>query len=61
VVLNALLLERAEAVGCRVVRSRMSQLDTAEEHAKLGIGSLAWKLTLISSLRGGKESASRHV
>jgi flavin-dependent dehydrogenase len=37
-VLNGLLLERAEAAGCRVVRSRVSQLDTAEERATLGIG-----------------------
>ena len=38
VVLNGLLLERAEAAGCRVVRSRVNHLDTSGERAKLGIG-----------------------
>jgi flavin-dependent dehydrogenase len=38
VVLNGLLLERAEAAGCRVVRSRVNHLDTSGERAQLGIG-----------------------
>src|SRR5215472_16927001 len=33
-VLNGLLLERAEAAGCRIVRSRVSQLYTREDRAK---------------------------
>ena len=37
-VLNGLLLERAEAAGCRVVRSRVSQLDTSGERARLVAG-----------------------
>ena len=37
-VLNGLLLERAEAAGCRVVRSRVSQLDTSGERARLLAG-----------------------
>jgi flavin-dependent dehydrogenase len=37
-VLNGLLLERAEAAGCRVVRSRVTQLDTTAEGATLAIG-----------------------
>ena len=38
VVLNGILLDRAEAAGCRVVRSRVSQVDTARERATLSIG-----------------------
>src|SRR5580692_5929108 len=34
-VLNGLLLERAEAAGCRLVRSRVSHLETAGERAQL--------------------------
>jgi len=37
-VLNGLLLDRAEAAGCRVIRSRVSQLDTEGERAKLTVG-----------------------
>jgi flavin-dependent dehydrogenase len=37
-VLNGLLLERAEAAGCRVVRSRVSHLDTSGERARLVAG-----------------------
>jgi len=37
-VLNGLLLERAEAAGCRVVRSRVNQIDTEGERARLSIG-----------------------
>jgi flavin-dependent dehydrogenase len=37
-VLNGLLLERAEAAGCRVVRSRVSQIDADGERARLTVG-----------------------
>src|SRR6202166_5173871 len=36
--LNGLLLERAEQSGCRVVRSRVSQLETSGGRAKMSIG-----------------------
>ena len=38
VVLNGLLLDRAEAAGCRVVRSRVTQMDTNGERALLTTG-----------------------
>src|SRR6202790_5608563 len=38
VVLNGLLLERAEAAGCRVIRSRVNHIDADGERAKLAIG-----------------------
>ena len=38
VVLNGLLLDRAEAAGCRVVRSRVTHLDTMGERARLMTG-----------------------
>jgi flavin-dependent dehydrogenase len=37
-VLNGLLLERAEAAGCRIVRSRVNQISTEGTRAKLAIG-----------------------
>ena len=37
-VLNGLLLERAEAAGCRVVRSRVNHIDAEGERARLAIG-----------------------
>jgi flavin-dependent dehydrogenase len=37
-VLNGLLLDRAEAAGCRVVRSHVNQIETAGERARLAIG-----------------------
>src|SRR5258708_1341220 len=37
-VLNGLLLERAEAAGCHVVRSRVNQIDADGERANLTIG-----------------------
>jgi flavin-dependent dehydrogenase len=37
-VLNGLLLERAEAAGCRVIRSRVNQIDTAEDRVRLTAG-----------------------
>ena len=37
-VLNGLLLERAEEAGCRVVRSRVNQIDAEGERARLAIG-----------------------
>jgi flavin-dependent dehydrogenase len=37
-VLNGLLLERAEAAGCRIVRSRVNQIDSAGERASITVG-----------------------
>ena len=37
-VLNGLLLERARAAGCRVIQSRVNQLDTTPQGATLTIG-----------------------
>ena len=38
-VLNGLLLGRAQAAGCHVVRSRVTRVDTAGERAELAMGS----------------------
>jgi len=38
VVLNGLLLDRAQAAGCRVVRSRVTNIDTSGERARLSMG-----------------------
>ncbi len=38
VVLNGLLLDRAQAAGCRVVRSRVTHIDTSAERATLSMG-----------------------
>jgi flavin-dependent dehydrogenase len=38
VVLNGLLLDRAQAAGCRVVRSRVTHIDTSAERATLNMG-----------------------
>ncbi|MGH9757972.1 MAG: NAD(P)/FAD-dependent oxidoreductase, partial [Candidatus Acidiferrales bacterium] len=37
-VLNGLLLDRAKAVGCRVVRSRVTSVDTQESRPRLTAG-----------------------
>jgi len=37
-VLNGLLLERAAAAGCRIVRSRVNQIETSAKRATLAIG-----------------------
>jgi flavin-dependent dehydrogenase len=37
-VLNGLLLQRAEAAGCRIVRSRVTQLNIENERAELTVG-----------------------
>src|SRR5216684_1516290 len=37
-VLNGLLLERAAAAGCRLVRSRVSQVDTSRDGVRLQAG-----------------------
>jgi flavin-dependent dehydrogenase len=55
-VLNGLLLERAEAAGCRVVRSRVNQLDTAAERAKLAIGESRVEADFIVVAAGARNS-----
>ena len=55
-VLNGLLLDRAEAAGCRVVRSRVSQLDTQGERAKLAIGDSRVEADFVVVAAGARNS-----
>ena len=55
-VLNGLLLERAKAAGCHIVRSRVSQLDTAGERAKLAIGESRVEADFIVVAAGARNS-----
>jgi geranylgeranyl diphosphate/geranylgeranyl-bacteriochlorophyllide a reductase len=54
--LNGLLLERAEASGCRVVRSRVSQLETAGERAKITIGETRVEADFVVVAAGARNS-----
>src|ERR1700688_1556863 len=55
-VLNGLLLERAEAAGCRVVRSRVNQIDTAGERATLATGESRVEADFIVVAAGARNS-----
>ncbi|HXC32660.1 MAG TPA: NAD(P)/FAD-dependent oxidoreductase [Verrucomicrobiae bacterium] len=55
-VLNGLLLERAEAAGCRVVRSRVSQLDTSGDRARLLAGESQVEADFIVVAAGARNS-----
>jgi flavin-dependent dehydrogenase len=55
-VLNGLLLERAEAAGCRVVRSRVSQLDTSGPRARLLAGESHVEADFIVVAAGARNS-----
>jgi flavin-dependent dehydrogenase len=55
-VLNGLLLERAEAAGCRVVRSRVSHLETAGERAQLTIGESRVEADFVVVAAGARNS-----
>jgi flavin-dependent dehydrogenase len=55
-VLNGLLLERAEAAGCRVVRSRVSHLETAGERAELTIGDSCVEADFVVVAAGARNS-----
>src|SRR6202163_1104734 len=55
-VLNGLLLERAEAAGCQIVRSRVSHLDTTGERAKLATGESRVEADFIVVAAGARNS-----
>ncbi len=55
-VLNGLLLDRAEAAGCRVVRSRVNHLDTAGERANLSIGDSKVEADFVVVAAGARNS-----
>jgi flavin-dependent dehydrogenase len=55
-VLNGLLLERAEAAGCRVMRSRVTQLDTSGEPARLAIGETRVQADFVVVAAGARNS-----
>src|SRR5712691_11635626 len=55
-VLNGLLLERAEAAGCRVVRSRVNQIDTAGDRARLAIGESRVEADFVVIAAGARNS-----
>ena len=55
-VLNGLLLERARAAGCRIVRSRVSQLDTSGERAQLTIGESRSEFDFVAVAAGARNS-----
>jgi flavin-dependent dehydrogenase len=55
-VLNGLLLERAEAAGCRVVRSRVSQIETSGGRARLSIGESRVEADFVVIAAGARNS-----
>jgi len=55
-VLNGLLLERAAAAGCRVVRSRVNQIDTSGERAKLATGESRVEADFVVIAAGARNS-----
>lgn len=55
-VLNGLLLGRAEAAGCRVVRSRVTRVDAGGERAELAIGNSFVKSDFVVVAAGARNS-----
>lgn len=55
-VLNGLLLDRAEAAGCRVKRLRVNQINTAGERAKLAIGESCVESDFVVIAAGARNS-----
>src|SRR6266851_4539681 len=55
-VLNGLLLERAQAAGCRLVRSRVKQIDTAANRATLAVGDAAVEADFLGIATGARNS-----
>lgn len=55
-VLNGLLLRRAEAAGCRVVRSRITQLNTDNERAELVAGEYRVETDFVVVAAGARNS-----
>jgi flavin-dependent dehydrogenase len=55
-VLNGLLLDRAEAAGCRVVRSRVTQMDTSGRRANLSIGDARVEADFVVVAAGARNS-----
>jgi flavin-dependent dehydrogenase len=55
-VLNGLLLERAQAAGCRLVRSRVKQIDTAANRATLVVGDAAVEADFLVIAAGARNA-----
>jgi geranylgeranyl diphosphate/geranylgeranyl-bacteriochlorophyllide a reductase len=55
-VLNGLLLERARAAGCRIVRSRVNQLDTERGRASLAVGDTRVEADFVVVAAGARNS-----
>ena len=55
-VLNGLLLERAEASGCHIVRSRVNQIDTSSERATFSIGNSTEEADFVVIAAGARNS-----
>jgi geranylgeranyl diphosphate/geranylgeranyl-bacteriochlorophyllide a reductase len=55
-VLNGLLLRRAEAAGCRIVRSRVTQLDIENERAELALGESRIEADFVVVAAGARNS-----
>jgi flavin-dependent dehydrogenase len=55
-VLNGLLLDRAEAAGCRVIRSRVNNIDTTGERARLDIGDSRAEADFVVIAAGARNS-----
>jgi flavin-dependent dehydrogenase len=55
-VLNGLLLERAQAAGCRIVQSRVNQLETANERATLVVGESRAEADFVVVAAGARNS-----
>ena len=55
-VLNGLLLDRAQAAGCHVVRSRVNQVDTAGSRVRLAIGESRVEADFVVIAAGARNS-----
>ncbi len=55
-VLNGLLLERAQAAGCRVIRSRVNHLDTSGERVGLAAGEASEDADFVVIAAGARNS-----
>ena len=55
-VLNGLLLERARAAGCKIVRSRVSHMDTSAERAQLTMGDSRSEFDFVVVAAGARNS-----
>ncbi|MGD0908599.1 MAG: NAD(P)/FAD-dependent oxidoreductase [Candidatus Acidiferrales bacterium] len=55
-VLNGLLLERAETAGCQIVRSRVNQIETAGDRARLTTGDSRIEADFVVIAAGARNS-----